>query len=221
MKKARKNATIKETNELKVVSEFPKEEKMPRISKEPKALKRDIMEATIKVFNDKGLKFTMDDIAKECHISKKTLYLIFNDKDELFLTMVDYIFDAIKESEEKVLEDPSLSTVEKIRKIIGVMPDGYKDIDFRQLYLLRDKYPATYAQVEERLETGWETTIALIEQGIKEGVIRKVPVPIIKMMVEASLEQFFQRDILIKSKISYNEALAEVVNIIVDGITVK
>ncbi len=194
---------------------------MPRIAKEPKALKKDIMEATIKVFNEKGLKFTMDDIAKECHISKKTLYLIFDDKDQLFLTMVDYIFDAIKESEDAVLSDESLSTIEKLRKIIGVMPEGYKDIDFRQLYILRDRYPSTYAQVEERLETGWETTIQLIEQGIKEGVIRPVPVPLIKMMIEASLEQFFQRDILIKNKISYNTALAAVVDIIVDGIAVR
>ena len=194
---------------------------MPRIAKEPKALKKDIMEATIKVFNEKGLKFTMDDIAKECHISKKTLYLIFDDKDQLFFTMVDYIFDAIKESEDAVLSDESLSTIEKLRKIIGVMPEGYKDIDFRQLYILRDRYPSTYAQVEERLETGWETTIQLIEQGIKEGVIRPVPVPLIKMMIEASLEQFFQRDILIKNKISYNTALAAVVDIIVDGIAVR
>ena len=33
------------------------------------------------------------------------------------------------------------------------------------------------------------------------------------------LEQFFQRDILITNQISYNEALEEVVNILVDGIT--
>lgn len=34
-----------------------------------------------------------------------------------------------------------------------------------------------------------------------------------------NVEQFFQRDILITNQISYNEALEEVVNILVDGIT--
>ena len=33
-----------------------------------------------------------------------------------------------------------------------------------------------------------------------------------------SMEQFFQRDILIRNQISYAEALEEVVNILVDGI---
>ena len=37
-------------------------------------------------------------------------------------------------------------------------------------------------------------------------------------MMEATIEQFFQRDILIANQISYQEALDEVVNILVDGI---
>lgn len=183
-------------------------------------LKETILEGTIQAFNEKGLKFTMDDVAKVLGMSKKTIYKVFRDKESMFYAMVDYMFDSIKESERAILEDESMTTIEKVRKILGVMPEGYKDVDFRQLYSLKDKYPAVYKQVEIRLETGWETTIALIEQGIQEGVIRDVNVPLVKMMLEASLEQFFQRDILIQNHISYLEALDEVVGIIVDGITV-
>ena len=56
---------------------------------------------------------------------------------------------------------------------------------------------------------------------MEEVVIRRINIPILKMMLEASLEQFFQRDILIQSKLSYGEALEEVVNILVDGITTR
>ena len=91
----------------------------------------------------------------------------------------------------------------------------------RQLYLLREKYPAIYQRVEERLETGWENTIALLEQGMREGVVRKVDIPIVKMMMEAAIEQFFQRDILLQNGISYMDALDEVVDILVDGIRTR
>lgn len=182
-------------------------------------LKETILKGTIQVFNDKGLKFTMDDIAERLKISKKTLYKIFDDKESLFLTMVDYIFDSIKESEQEVLADESLSTVEKIHKILGVFPEGYREVDFRQLYLLRDKYPNIYKQVERRLETGWESTIALLEQGIAEGVIKPIRVPLLKLMLEASLEQFFRRDVLVQNDIAYHDALKEVVDILMDGIT--
>lgn len=194
---------------------------MPKVQKEYKEVKTEIMEACIKVFNEKGLKFTMDDIAKTCHISKKTMYVYFTDKETLFLEMVDYIFDKIKDAERAVLEDETLSTVEKIRKVLCVLPEGYQEIDFTQLYTLREKYTSSYHQVEERLETGWENVIALIEKGIEEGVIRPVNIQIVKMMLEASLEQFFQRDILVRNKLSYKKALDEVVDIIVKGIAVE
>lgn len=184
-------------------------------------LQEKILEGTLQVFNQKGLKFTMDDLARQLGISKKTIYTVFRDKEEVFLAMVDYLFASIKQEEEKVVCDDTLSTLEKIRKILGVMPEGYKDVDFRQLYTLKDKFPKIYQKVEEHLETGWETTIALLEQGMAEGVVRPVRIPILKMMLEASLEQFFQRDVLVQNQISYQEALEEVVNILVDGICVQ
>lgn len=183
--------------------------------------KEKILEATIKVFNNKGLKFTMDDIASELSMSKKTIYTVFKDKDSLFGEMVDYCFDKIKESESKVLNNAQLSTIEKIRGILSVLPESYMDIDFGQLFLLRDKYPKIYRKVEERLETGWESTMELIEQGIKEGVVRPINVVVLKTMFEATLEQFFQRDILVQNHIKYADALNEVVTILVDGIAVR
>ena len=184
-------------------------------------LREDILCSTLEVFNFKGLKFTMDDVARNLGISKKTIYTVFKDKEHLFLELVDYLFDEIKEEERKVYMDESLDTVEKVRRILGVMPAGYKDIDFRQLYLLKDKYPKIYKKVEQRLENGWESTITLIEQGIEEGVIRPIKIPILKMMLEASLEQFFERDVLVENRITYQEGLDEVVNVLVDGILTR
>lgn len=183
--------------------------------------KEKILQATIQAFNQKGLKFTMDDIASILAMSKKTIYTIFKDKNTLFMEMVDYLFDTIKESESEIIEDNTLSTIEKIRRILGVMPESYKDIDLRQLYMLKDKFPEIYRHVEERLENGWETTIKLLEQGIEEEVIRPVNVLMFKMMMEASIEQFFQRDILIRAGMTYTQGLDEIVGILLDGVAVK
>ena len=64
-------------------------------------------------------------------------------------------------------------------------------------------------------------TMGLLEQGIKEGRIRPVNLSIFKLMMEAALEQFFQRDILVNSGLSYTEGLSEVVGILLDGIEKK
>ena len=183
-------------------------------------LKGDILEATIQAFQKKGLKFTMDDLASLLGISKKTIYTVFPDKNSLVLEMVDYCFSSIKESEQKVLQDLSLDTVGKIRAILGVLPEGYRELDLRQLYQLKERYPEVYEKVKSRLETGWESTISLLEQGITEGKIRNIQILILKTMMEATLEQFFQRDVLVQNGISYHEALDEVVSILIDGITI-
>ena len=127
-------------------------------------------------------------------------------------------FKPLNDEEQKIVKDTSLSTIEKIRHILGVMPESYKEIDFGQLYLLKDKYPDIYRKVEKRLESGWETTLGLLEQGMNEGVIRHVNLTVFKMMMEASLEQFFQRDILVRADMTYAQGLNEVVSILINGI---
>ena len=185
-------------------------------------LKEKIIEATIKVFNEKSMKFTMDDIANELHVSKKTIYKVFEDKESMFLEVVDYIFSNIKKSEREVVENDSLSTLEKICAILAVMPDSYRKMDFRQMVIVMEKYPSIYAEVEKRLETGWEPTIELIERGKAEGLIRKdVPNALIKHIYEASLEKFLQTDILEELGITYTEGLQRVVDVILSGVMVK
>lgn len=212
---------IKETRIQFSVSEAQTECHMSKEISRVNEQKEEVMKACIEAFNEKGLKFTMDDVAAICHMSKKTMYVLFSDKEALFLEMVDFVFDKVKECEAQVLNNSKLSTVEKIRKIMGVLPEGYAEVDFAQLYFLKDRFPHIYEKVEKRLETGWEPTISLIEQGQREGVIKKnVHIPLVKLMLESSLEHFFVRDVLIENKIAYKTALDEVVNIIIDGIAV-
>ena len=180
-----------------------------------------ILEGAIKAFNNKGLKFTMDDLAKILGMSKKTIYKFYRDKEEMFSAMVDYTFAKIKESENVVLNDNTLPIEEKIKNVLGVLPDSYREINLEQIYLLKGKYPEIYKKVEEHIESGWEDSIALINKGIEEKKIRPINVALFKTMFEATLEQFFQRDVLVKNNIAYSDALEEIVGILVNGIVIN
>ena len=83
-------------------------------------LRESILEGTLKAFNQKGLKFTMDDLAGILGMSKKTIYTVFRDKESLFLAMVDYLFDSIKESERSVIENES----DQVKLFYGEELDG-------------------------------------------------------------------------------------------------
>jgi AcrR family transcriptional regulator len=179
-----------------------------------------IMDAVINQFNQKGMKFTMDDVSKELHISKKTIYKEFNDKDELFFATVDYGFAAIKRKEKEILDDPELGLLEKLAKVIVCLPDNYKNIDFRMVYQLKDKYPKVYNRVAKRIESDWEETEKLMQQAVEEGYVRAVPMPVIKLMIEGAIEKFLSTEELAKTELSYEESLNAMIDIIINGIRI-
>ena len=182
-------------------------------------MRQSIMDSVINQFNLKGMKFTMDDISKELHISKKTIYKEFNDKDELFFATVDYGFSAIKQKEAEIINDDSLDLMEKISRVIVCLPDNYRNIDFRMVYQLRDKYPNVYRRVAKRIESDWEETEKLLKQAVDEGLIRKdVPISVVKLTIEGAIEKFLGSDELSKTDLSYEESLNDMIDIIINGI---
>ena len=183
-------------------------------------MEKRIIEGALHIVEKQGVKFTMDELASELGMSKKTIYTVFRDKNELLIAMVDYVFDYIKESEALVMEHKHLSLLQKIRKILGVMPENYTDFDFTQFYVLRDKHPEVYERVRQRLESGWEMTNRLLEQGVEEGLIRSVDFRVFQLVFESAVERFIMGDELEREEIDYMQALEELVTIMVDGIVV-
>ena len=184
-------------------------------------LKTKIIEGALEVYRKKGAKFTMDDLAAELGMSKKTIYVIIPDKRTLFTDMVNYSFDAIKKGEEEVMNRPGLSVEERLRAILGVMPDKVRGIDFTQIYAVKDKYPEAYQMITKRLESGWEMTIRLLNQGIEEGVFQPVDATVFQMIFESSLERFLNGNELKTNHIKYMDALHQLVDILIDGIRVR
>lgn len=180
-----------------------------------------ILDEAAKQFDKKGIKFTMDDLARSLGISKKTIYTVFEDKRSIMTETIDRFFDDALIEEEMILNDDSLSIVEQLKSIIGRVPERYTQNDLAQLYVLKEKYPSVYRHWQHCRENYWEGVGILINRGIESGEIRHVSLPILKTMFQSTIEQFFQDDVLIKNHIPYRDALAEVASILVDGIIAK
>lgn len=180
-----------------------------------------ILDEAAKQFDKKGIKFTMDDLARSLGISKKTIYTVFEDKRSIMTETIDRFFDDALIEEEMILNDDSLTIVEQLKSIIGRVPERYTQNDLAQLYVLKEKYPSVYRHWQRCRENYWEGVGILINRGIESGEIRHVSLPILKTMFQSTIEQFFQDDVLIKNHIPYRDALAEVASILVDGIIAK
>lgn len=191
------------------------------MTKDLEILKDKIINANIELFSKKGLHFTMDDLSKSLGISKKTLYKVYDSKEEMFLDLADYFFMEIKKSEQEILNDNNLDTLTKLKKIMVVLPERYQNKGLNNLYILKDKFPNIYIKVSEYLSKDWDSTIYLLEKGMEEGVIRKVSIPVVKAMVEGTFNEFLGTSALKENDISYEAALDEMIEIIINGIKVR
>ena len=53
---------------------------------------------------------------------------------------------------------------------------------------------------------------------MQEGKLRKISIPVLKTMLESTIQQFFASDVLIRNGISYEDALQEMIRILIGGI---
>ena len=53
-------------------------------------MEKRIIEGALHIVEKQGVKFTMDELASELGMSKKTIYTVFRDKNELLSTYPSY-----------------------------------------------------------------------------------------------------------------------------------
>lgn len=173
-----------------------------------------VLKAAEALFQRSGLRFTMQEVAAALHISKKTIYTVYPSKEELLLGMVDALFADIHR-EKGELMTASAPVEERIQAVIVALPEQYRALDFRLLGTLDEKYPAVARRVREHLETNWEPTIALLEEGVRAGRVRPVSIPVLRQMITASIESFLSGG---ETESSYADTLAAMIDIIMNGI---
>ena len=178
---------------------------------------KEILDAAVSLFDQKGLAFTVDDICNALHISKKTIYRYFKTKEDLLCALLDEGFTKIFEEKRRIIES-DLSIMDKIKQVMIAMPEQYLSLDFRQLSRLQSQFPKAYEKLTYYLDSEWDPIIQLIEEGIEDGAIRKISIPIFRATFTAAIHSFLSTDVLKENKIAYREAMQELIYTLVEGI---
>ena len=179
------------------------------------------IDCAIQLCSSQGLDFTMSQLAAQLGMSKKTLYVLFDSKEALLLAAVDAMFDAVKADEAKILARQDLSLADKVRQLVVVLPDSYKNLDWSRLQGVEEKYPAVYGRIRQRLESEWEPTLELLRQGMEQGELRPFQPGLLRAVVEGAMEHFLSSDALQREGIGYVQALDGMMDLLMEGILAK
>ncbi len=155
--------------------------------------KHQIVQAAFSQFRQFGFKnVTMDDLARNIGVSKKTLYELFEDKDDLVLESVKYMLDSNQCETEDAFKK-SKNAVEQIIAILVIMEKMVRGMNLVCYIDLQRHYPVAYKYLQEHKESYlFECIAENLRQGIKEELYREdVDIDIIaRFRMESSLIVF-------------------------------
>jgi AcrR family transcriptional regulator len=140
----------------------------------------DILGAAKSIFFSKGFtETTMDDIANEAELSKGTLYLYFKNKEDLAHAIMYESFKILKEKIESALRAGG-SGMEKIRRIVSIIPEYYTDhadyfefarnIDYKITSQAEESNMA--AQCMRIIDEIIDMLIGVLQDGKEDGTVR-------------------------------------------------
>jgi len=134
----------------------------------------DIIVKAKEMFQRYGLRpVTMDDIAKDLSVSKKTLYKYFANKEELVEKAVDQVFETVSERMQGLLKS-SGNAIDMLFAMDEVVCSNIESHDPGLQFQLERYYPELSAKLEERKRGMiYKMMFHNINQGKEEGLFRE------------------------------------------------
>ena len=147
-------------------------------------MREKIIDTAIEEFTRNGLKFTMNDVAKALGISKKTIYTVFESKQDVLMAIADRYARDFTDMRQEIEADTELDTLEKLERLFCAIPTKYYNIGLSRIFELAQKYPKQYKYLMEAVSQGWALAEQYLEKGIREGKIRKdISKPVVMAMI--------------------------------------
>lgn len=171
-----------------------------------------------KFFKEGFYKVTMDQIASELRMSKKTIYKYFPSKENLVQETIEYMKGHISASIRKTL-DTNDNAIVKIVGLVKIISDLWLNVKDKILVELERHYPHIWHGIDEfRTMMMNRNLTILFEQGKKEGFVKDYPNEIISTVFMGAVRAVVNPDFFINSHLSLNNAVEMTFEIMLNGL---
>ncbi|AFN74184.1 transcriptional regulator, TetR family [Melioribacter roseus P3M-2] len=172
-----------------------------------------------KFFREGFSKVSMDMIAAELKMSKKTIYKYYRSKDALLRASVQNLKKNVKKNIGNILKD-DLSSIEKI----ALLADTLKSMAANRMSAnwindIRVYKPEIWKEIEEmRTRIINKHIYRVFIQGIEEGYIVDIPPQIILAVFLSSVKSVINPDFILENSFSLKEAVDYTFGVFLNGI---
>lgn len=167
-------------------------------------VKEHVVLAAAKAFAQKGVKTVrMDDIAAGLSISKRTLYELFHDKEDLLLDVMKLHREEMHEYMAQVASKAE-NVLEVLLKFFQRSARDFQNTN-RKFFEDIEKYPKVMRYIDESRRENLDSAMQFYRTGVEQGIFREeVNYDIVRVMVNE------QMDMLLRSEICKSYSLVEI-----------
>lgn len=180
---------------------------------------RQLLDELEQMFFAEGFaQLSLGDLAGRLRVSRSTLYRLAPGKQELVELVIDRMFSHMGKRARAALDnlrDPAA-------KVAAYLGAGVSSIRAGSLQFTRDleANPGTRAVYDRHQAIGMEMLEALVEEGIRVGEFRPVPVRIVVQTADAAHARLRDPDVLAALNITHAQAIDGLIRVLLHGIAI-
>ena len=170
------------------------------------------------IFRDGVKGFTVETLAKDLAMSKKTIYKFFPTKEILLGKIFQYITTIIAAKFHKI-RTLNINPLDKFETAIDEIVKTLNRVSISKISELKGRYPAIWREIERfRLERR-EDFLAIFQEAQDQGYIRKeVDLEITSILFMNIINDVFQPEFFMKNELGLKETLLTFRGIFLRGI---
>lgn len=178
-----------------------------------------ILECVLEEIMQRGLKFSIRDISARLGISTKTIYQHFESKERMIDELADRCIQDMRDAEKELMRNPSLTTPEKLREALVILPKGLAFGDNRVIQELKQKYPDSWKKIDAYIHQGWDNIGLLVKRGWDEGTLRLFDLELFIQVYIGALSRLMDFQVSKRMGLTLDQALTQMVELMMRGIT--
>ena len=184
-------------------------------------MRQRIMREAMIELNERGIKFTMDDLARRLGISKRTLYENFTSKEELIGFLLAEAIAEIKEKREAIAKNDTLDIRDKFKQMMTVRSSLWSESTDLLAIDIKKSMPEQWQKVESTLDELWEMIEDLLREGARIGCFRPVFFPAVRVIFKGAFNEFANYPFLLQHKVTVKEMIDYTFDILMFGLVAQ
>jgi AcrR family transcriptional regulator len=188
---------------------------------EENEIKERILHKAAEMFLQFGFsRVTMEEIAVELGMSKKTLYRFFPGKEHLFKEMVTGMRCKFEDYVQELWGNTEMSFIEKLKNMMNYISNQSSAFRGPLAHDLQKNFPLLWEEINESRKThSLHKFNLLLNEGIENGVFRKdIDQQIVVLLFMNAIQGILSHEILAQLPYTANQVFESIIKILMEGI---